>query len=42
MLYDIDITIDNVVITTGAQEGLFSVISAYVGQGDEIIINYHV
>ena len=36
--YGIDITIDNVTITTGAQEGLFSVISAYVGQSDEVIM----
>ncbi|APC91150.1 MULTISPECIES: aminotransferase class I/II-fold pyridoxal phosphate-dependent enzyme [Francisella] len=36
--YDVDVTIDNVAITAGAQEGLFCVISAYVGQGDEVIM----
>ncbi|AJI72670.1 aminotransferase [Francisella tularensis subsp. novicida GA99-3548] len=36
--YDTDITIDNVAITAGAQEGLFCIISAYVGQGDEVIM----
>ncbi|ASG68086.1 aminotransferase [Francisella halioticida] len=36
--YDIDITIDNVIITAGAQEGLFTTISTYVGPGDEVIM----
>ncbi|MED7818522.1 MULTISPECIES: aminotransferase class I/II-fold pyridoxal phosphate-dependent enzyme [unclassified Francisella] len=36
--YDVDITVDNVAITVGAQEGLFTTISAYLDKGDEIIM----
>ncbi|NIB66358.1 aminotransferase, partial [Francisella noatunensis subsp. orientalis] len=36
--YDSEINIENVAITAGAQEGLFTLISAYIGQGDEVIM----
>ncbi|API87238.1 aminotransferase class I/II-fold pyridoxal phosphate-dependent enzyme [Francisella uliginis] len=36
--YNTDINIDNVIITAGAQEGLFTAISTYVGAGDEVIM----
>ncbi|MEY8765747.1 MULTISPECIES: aminotransferase class I/II-fold pyridoxal phosphate-dependent enzyme [Francisella] len=36
--YDAEIGIENVAITAGAQEGLFTLISAYIGQGDEVIM----
>ena len=36
--YGVDVEIDNVTITVGAQEGLFAAISAYVGTGDEVIM----
>ena len=35
--YDVNIDIDNVIITSGAIEGLFAIITAYVGVGDEVI-----
>ncbi|MDE5005157.1 aminotransferase, partial [Francisella tularensis subsp. holarctica] len=36
--FNTDITIDIVAITAGAQVGLFCIISAYVGHGDEVIM----
>jgi methionine aminotransferase len=36
--YDVDIEIENVAITAGAQEGLFTTISTYVGKDDEVIM----
>ncbi|MGQ4002917.1 aminotransferase class I/II-fold pyridoxal phosphate-dependent enzyme [Francisellaceae bacterium CB299] len=36
--YYVDIEIDNVAITAGAQEGLFAAISCYVDKDDEVII----
>ncbi|MED7788476.1 aminotransferase class I/II-fold pyridoxal phosphate-dependent enzyme [Francisella sp. 19X1-34] len=36
--YDIDISIDNIAITAGAQEGLFTSISAYLDKNDEVIM----
>ncbi|AIT10045.1 aminotransferase [Candidatus Francisella endociliophora] len=36
--YDVDIDFENVAITAGAQEGLFSAISTYVGKDDEVIM----
>lgn len=35
--YDVDVKLEEVTITTGAVEGLFAVISAYVGKDDEVI-----
>lgn len=35
--YDVDVDLAEVTITTGAVEGLFAVISAYVGKDDEVI-----
>lgn len=36
--YGVDINIENVAITAGAQEGLFSTISTYIGKDDEVIM----
>mgnify|MGYP000159174493 CR=1 FL=1 len=35
--YGVDINLDNITITAGAIEGLFGLISAYIGVGDEVI-----
>ncbi len=36
--YDVDIELDNIAITAGAQEGLFAAISCYVDKDDEVIM----
>ncbi|AXA33463.1 aminotransferase class I/II-fold pyridoxal phosphate-dependent enzyme [Francisella adeliensis] len=36
--YGVNIEFDNITITAGAQEGLFAVISSYVGKDDEVIM----
>lgn len=36
--YGVDIELDNVAITVGAQEGLFTTISSYVDKDDEVIM----
>jgi methionine aminotransferase len=38
LCYDVDVSLDNIAITAGAIEGLFSVITAYIDAGDEVIM----
>ncbi|QLE79957.1 aminotransferase class I/II-fold pyridoxal phosphate-dependent enzyme [Francisella sp. Scap27] len=38
LCYGVDIEVDNIAITAGAQEGLFTTISSYIGKDDEVIM----